>query len=420
MPGVISDQNASIEELVTIRDRKIIKLIHHAYEHSPYYKKRFDEIGVHPNEIKGYDDLANLPVLTKLDILKNEKELVTNKTKQQLYARKTSGSTGMTLHFRKEAQALALNDAIMYRCYAWYGIDVGDKQVRFWGVPIDSLARRREQFKDFILNRIRVSAFDISPDSCLQQYERIKRFKPAYFYGYTSAIYGFCLFANKMGLDLNELGLKAVVCTAEKMYPHHRELFHKVFHCPVVDEYGSTENGVIAFQCREGNMHMMSDHLCIEFLNEKNERVKPGEQGKIVITDLAAYEMPMIRYDIGDIGSYTEKICSCGINLPLMEIVEGRKEDFIRTQRGKLVHAAYLCYTLKDDAVYEFKMYQKALDSFLVQIVKSPKFGPGSEAILDRKLRSALDADVKIIFEYVDRIPRDISGKLRYFVSDVH
>lgn len=412
-------QFKSPNELKTLQDEKLRKLITHAYHSIPFYKRRFDEIKIRPEEVKTMEDLNLLPVLSKRDVLDNETALLNPATNQKLYMRKTGGSTGMTLHFKKEAKALALNDAIMYRCYDWYGIDIGDKQVRFWGVPVTSKLRWKEQFKDFILNRIRISAFDISETSCLKQYERIKKFKPAYFYGYTTAIYGFCLFMKKLGIDLNSLNLKAVICTAEKMYPHHRELFNEVFKCPVVDEYGSSENGILAFQCKEGNMHMMSDHMCIEFLDENDKQVKAGDLGRIVVTDLASYAMPLIRYDIGDMGRPSDKICSCGVNLPLMEIVEGRKEDFIRVRDGKLIHAAYLCYTLKDDTVNEFKMYQKDINTLVVYIVKSPAFSADSEKILDKKLRTALGEEMNITFEYLERIPREASGKLRYFVSEI-
>ena len=163
----------------------------------------------------------------------------------------------------------------------------------------------------------------------------------------------------------------------------------------------------------------MSDHMCIEFLDEHDNHVKAGELGRIVVTDLASYAMPLIRYDIGDMGRPSEKQCSCGVNLPLMEIVEGRKEDFIRTRDGKLVHAAYLCYTLKDDAVSEFKMYQKDINKLLVHIVKSPSFNSDTEAMLDGKLRTELGEGMDITFEYLERIPRERSGKLRYFVSEL-
>jgi phenylacetate-CoA ligase len=407
------------EDIRKIRDMKIRNIVQHASRNVPYYMKCFKAHGIFPDKIRGLDDLVHIPILTKRTVLENEEDLIDKNHQKKLYTRKTSGSTGMTLHFKKEGNALALNDAIMYRCYSWNGIGIGDKQARFWGVPVRPILNVKEQLKDLVLNRIRISAFEISVSSCIDQYRRIQRFKPAYFYGYTTAIYGFCLFAQKMGLDLNGLGLKAVICTAEKMYPHHRELFSQAFQCPVIDEYGSSENGIIAFQCREGNMHMMADHLGIEFLDENNDRVKPGELGKIVITDLGTYGMPLIRYEIGDMGRYSEETCTCGVNLPLMDIVEGRKEDFIRTQDGKLVHAAYLCYTLKDDAVQEFKMYQKGLDRFLVQIVRSPSFDKDTERRLENNLRSALGNEVVISFEYPERIPREASGKLRYFVSEM-
>jgi phenylacetate-CoA ligase len=417
--SVKKEEKTNASALLNLQNEKLKVLLLHAYQNVPYYKDIFDKNGVIPATITDCHGLSRIPILTKKEILDHENELIDPQFRGKLYQRKTGGSTGMTLHFWREAEVLAQNDAIMYRCYKWYGIDIGDRQARFWGVPVISKLRRKEQFKDFILNRIRISAFDISKESCLEQYKRIKKFKPVYFYGYTTAIYGFCLYMKELGIDLNGLHLKAVICTAEKMYPHHRKLFKEVFNCPVVDEYGSTENGVIAFQCKQGNMHIMADHMCVEFLDEKDNPVKPGQVGRIVITDLSSFAMPMIRYDIGDMGSPSDRICSCGITLPLMEILEGRKEDFIRTKEGKLVHAAYLCYTLKDDSVHEFKMYQTAIDSVKVQIVKSPNFNDDSEKRLESNLRTSLGNEMNISFEYLERIPREKSGKLRYFVSEI-
>jgi len=412
-----NNQYKPINEINKIRNKKLSDLIENTYHNSIYYRNIFDAMNLQPKDIRNIKDLQKLPTLSKREILENKDNLMNQAHNSSLYTRKTGGSTGMTLHFKKEAKALAINEAIMWRCYKWYNIDAGDKQVRFWGVPVTSRLRWKEYLKDKILNRIRISAFDISESSCLEQYKRIKKFKPAYFYGYTTAIYGFCFFMKKLGIDLNSLNLKAVICTAEKMYPHHLEMFNDMFDCPIVDEYGSSETGIIAFQCKKGNMHLMSDHMCIEFLDENDKQVQPGELGRIVITDLVSYAMPLIRYEIGDMGKPSEKKCSCGVNLPIMEIVEGRKEDFIRTKEGQLVHAAYLCYTLKDDAVHEFKMYQNDINTLSVQIVKSPTFSTNTESILERKLRTALGNDIQITFEYLNRIPREKSGKLRYFVS---
>lgn len=418
MPVYVANQYKPRSELFKIRDNKLNNIIDHAVQYIPYYKESIRKAGINSARIS-FEDLSRLPVLSKRDVLDNEKDLINPQYRGRLYDRKTGGSTGMTLHFKKEAKTLAMNDAVMYRCYQWYGIGVGDRQVRFWGVPVTSKLRWKERLKDWILNRIRISAFDISESSCLEQYKRIYKFRPDYFYGYTTAIYGFCLFMKKAGLDLNHLGLKAVICTAEKMYPHHTELFKEMFDCPVVDEYGSSETGILAFQCREGNMHIMSDHMCVEFLDDNDQPVKQGDLGRVVITDLVSYAMPLIRYDIGDMGRPSDRQCTCGVSLPVMDIVEGRKEDFIHTKDGKLVHAAYLCYTLKEDTVHEFKMYQKDINKLLVQIVKSPSFTTDTENELEKKLRTSLGDDVQITFEYLATIPREVSGKLRYFVSEI-
>ncbi len=418
-PDVYKKQFLRPDEINRLRDAKIREIVKYSANKIPYYKRKFAELKIRPEQITKFEDMARLPVLSKREVLENEKEMICPGFPGKMHVRKTGGSTGMTLHLMNENRALAMNDAIMYRCYDWHGIDIGDKQARFWGVPVTSELRWKEQLKDFILNRIRISAFDISRTACLEQYKMIKKFKPRYFYGYTTAIYGFCLFMKELGISLDDLNLSAVICTAEKMYDHHRKLFAEMFVCPVVDEYGSSENGIIAFQCKSGNMHMMSDHMCIEFLDENGEPVQPGEEGRIVITDFSCYAMPLLRYDIGDVGKPSDKQCTCGVNLPLMEVVEGRKEDFIKTRDGKLIHAAYLCYTLKDDSVHEFKMFQEAIDGLRVQIVKSPQFNDASEKMLDGKMRTALGDDIKIEFEYLEKIPRETSGKLRYFVSNL-
>ncbi|HEY3382162.1 MAG TPA: hypothetical protein VGK32_10370 [Vicinamibacterales bacterium] len=408
------------DELAALRDEKVRRLVAYASEAVPYYRELFGRCGIRADRIRDCRALTGVPVLTKSVILENEGRLLAAPFRSRVFPRKTGGSTGMTLHFTKDGSALAANDAVMYRCYAWYGIGIGDRQARFWGVPVTAAPRWREKVKDAIGNRIRISAFDISDSSCRTTYRRMLRFAPDYIYGYTTAIYGFSLTAKRLGFNLAALPLKAVICTAEKMYPHHRTLLEDSFSCPVVDEYGSSENGVIAFQCARGRMHMMSDHLVIEFLGRDGKPVGPGELGTIVITDLSGYAMPLIRYEIGDMGRYSDESCGCGVSLPIMEIVEGRVEDFIRTESGTLIHAAYLCYTLKDDAIREFKMRQKALNSFVIQIVRSPSFSEGTEARVERNVRSALGQAVDIKFDYVDRIEREASGKLRYFVSETN
>jgi len=419
MAEVFPLERRSLDLLHSPANKRLAALVRYAAEEVPYYRQLFRERGLSPSQVQTSEELSHLPVLSKTEILRYEDQLIAPSYSGRTFKRKTGGSTGMTLHFLKDADSLARNDAIMHRCYRWYGIDIGDRQVRFWGVPVTPDLRRRESLKDLLLNRIRISAFDITESSCRDSMRRIKRFRPHYFYGYTTAIYGFCLIASRLGMDLNELNLKAVICTAEKMYPHHTSLLQQVFRCPVVNEYGSTENGIIAFQCRKGRMHLMADHLIVEFLDESDRPVTAGQQGRIVITDLSSYAMPMIRYDIGDIGSPSDESCSCGVTLPVMNIVEGRKEDFIRTADGKLVHAAYLCYTLKDDAVHEFKMYQRSLTDFLVQIVKSPRYTEDTELALKKKLYTELGKESRFLFEYLDRIPRESSGKLRYFVSEL-
>ena len=209
IPEVWHDERKPEEEIRRIRDEKIRKLVSYAYENVPYYRKAMLDSGIRPEAIGGYDDLTRLPILTKETILNNGESLLKPNSSKRMYERKTGGSTGMILHFFKEADALAKNDAIMYRCYAWYGIDIGDRQARFWGVPVKPRVRAKERIKDVFLNRIRISAFDISESTCRREYERIRRFTPTHFSGQIIAIHGFFPVGQEPALLLTTVEAKA-------------------------------------------------------------------------------------------------------------------------------------------------------------------------------------------------------------------
>ncbi len=105
----------------------------------------------------------------------------------------------------------------------------------------------------FLKNRILISAYDLNPDSLSQYIKKLTKFQPVYFYGYASALYSFaklmednCLFPGYRP--------KTVILTAETLYAHQRTEMEKVFKCPVVNEYGARDAGIIAYECPKGNM----------------------------------------------------------------------------------------------------------------------------------------------------------------------
>ena len=168
-------------------------------------------------------------------------------------------------------------------------------------------------------------------------------------------------------------------------------------------------------------MHLNSENILVEFVEDG----KPAEAGQLassVVTDLTNYRMPLVRYCNMDMGSYSTDSCLCGRGLPLMEISIGREVDLIRLKGGRILHPEILTLPhssalFKD--VRQYKIHQRSLRHFFIQVEVEP--GSKSQVVdaFSRFVRDQLGEDITLEFETVDHIPREKSGKLRYFVSEV-
>ena len=285
--------------------------------------------------------------------------------------------------------------------------------------PMHTVKRLKRRLVD---NTILFSVYDLNPQSMRNYYDQIRRSKARFIYGFTSALYTLARVMKEDGLDGHALGLKGVCTTSEVLYSHQREMIEAVFGCPVMNEYGCCEVGLIAFQCPEGGMHLSSENILVEFV-QNGKPAEPGQMASIVVTDLDNYQMPLVRYCVGDVGCYGARSCSCGRGLPLMEVSIGREWDLIRLKDGKTLHPDILHLPHSSSILFEnirqYKVFQRSLTHFLIQIEAEPD----SESLVmdaySRFVRDKLGKDVTFEFEFVEQIPREKSGKLRYFVSEV-
>ena len=141
----------------------------------------------------------------------------------------------------------------------------------------------------------------------------------------------------------------------------------------------------------------------------------------MVITSLDSYAMPLVRYRIKDIGAGGESLCSCGRGLPLLRRIEGRTDDWVVLSDGALISPPELVYRLEFvPGVLQFRVIQKKIDDFVVQLKLEPNF---TQETVIRKARTEVarilgqQSDIEI--QIVDEIPRDPSGKIRSVISNV-
>ena len=209
----------------------------------------------------------------------------------------------------------------------------------------------------------------------------------------------------------------------EPLLASQRTLFEEVFACPVFDVYVSRECGHLAGECEEHQgMHINADCLHLEFVDDDDQPVPPGEMGRILVTDFGNYGMPFIRYEIGDMGAADDRPCPCGRTLPLMKFAAGRESDFIKSPHdGSLISGATLCHYLLAEGpnVGQLQLVQEKPDELLVRICND-------QAEEDRRafrirghkvLNDIFHHSMKIRCQQVPEIPAEKSGKYRFCIN---
>lgn len=383
-------ETISIDELIEYKKVKLESMIDYVTKANTYYCKH---------------DVLN-PV-DKTTIKENISDLIENGV--EVAWRSTSGTTGSPLIFPKDKKATAYMDAMMYLAYSWHGIKMGDKQARIWGRALSKKQKLVQIFKDGILRRKRLSAFEMDEINCFKYYHSLVKFRPKYFYAYANALYQFALFLEKNNLDGKMIGVSVSICTGEVLFSYQREKISEIFGCKVINEYGSTENGIIGFECEYGSMHVMPT-VYLEINNTDNDGL-----GEIVLTELNSVSIPFVRYKNGDIGKMLSNKCKCNRPYEIMEIREGRMDDYIKCPDGRLVYDAILAYSLKEYAT-QFKAYQEKLDHLKILIIPNKDYNEESGLSIKKTLKKYLGNDVKVELNLVEKLPVDQSGKFRYFI----
>jgi phenylacetate-CoA ligase len=411
--------------------RKIVALPEHEFETFLENKKQ-EIVEYHLNNNSSYQNFVGktsfqnwneLPIMTKKDFQKPLKErLSKGYSPKNVYVNKTSGSSGDPFIFAKDKYCHALTWASnMYR-FGWFGIDFNScYQARFYGIPLDFIGNTKERFKDFFSNRFRFSIFDLS-DKVLDGFlNEFKTRKFDYINGYTSSIVLFAKFLQQKNIVLKEIcpTLKVCVVTSEMLFEEDKILLEKQFGVAVVNEYGASELDLIAFQNPDGEWQVNSETLFVEILDENNNVLPYGKEGRIVITSLFNKAHPFIRYYIGDIGILDTKSTS---KKPILQQLIGRTNDIAVLPSGKKSPGLTFYYVTKsiiedDGNVKEFVVKQTKIDTFEIEYVSETELN--LEQINKIEAAIALYLEKGLVFTFVrkEKLERSNSGKLKQFVS---
>ena len=419
--GALLDRSqwAEPDSIRLIQKEKLGRLLDSAAAAVPRFRERLGD-AVDPGRIAP-DDLGALPFLTKADLRDHQEQLVSSQLPSRLTKNTTGGSTGQAVTIWKSRDATAQETAAQYRGFRWAGIDIGDRQGRFWGVPmVSSRDRLKARLADFITNRKRCSAFAFSEADMVRYTETMNRFKPRYFYGYVSMLCRYAEFLEESGHRLT-FDLHAIVTTAEQLTSSHRALLERVFGARVYNEYGCGEIGTIAHQCERGAMHINAENMIIEILDGERP-CAPGEVGEIVVTELNNHAMPLIRYRLGDFAALSDETCACGRNLPVLSEIAGRAYDLVYNREGEVFHGEFFMYIFEEIkrlgmGVGAFQVVQDALDHFTIYLKPEDGYTEETDRLIRKRIQEGYGsyADVEVVHR--DAIEREPSGKMRLIVG---
>jgi phenylacetate-CoA ligase len=256
-----------------------------------------------------------------------------------------------------------------------------------WGYDLAPDKARRTKLLDSLQNRFRMFTFD---KGAVQDFA-FKLRNSTYLRGYSSMIFEVAKIINELGLE--QPPLKMVLGTSEMILdayqPHARAAFGK----GIISEYGAAESGLIAFECPRGKMHINMEDLVVD----------TDEDGGIIITNLASFSFPIIRYILGDTVAISDEYCECGREHPVMTEILGRKGVSVQSSVRRYPAFTFY-YVFKNLAVHNsmplnYKAVQEEVG--IVDIYIEGSRSDECERLIHSELSKYFDSDMTFRIHFI-------------------
>ena len=400
-------------EVVRFRQLDLLQAtLRHAFDTVPYYSRTWTAAGVHPSDVKSLDDLRHFPMVTKADIRAAGDELLSTAVDRgSLRVKTTSGSTGVPLTIYLDERGAQWKTACTIRADQWCGYRLGQRVAKVWGNPeYRHYGLRGRLVNHFVDRAVYLDTVHVTDDRLRAFVAAIRRRRPGLLFGHAHSLYLVACALKKAGVaDVRPNG---IVSTAMPLYAWQRTVIEEVFGVPATNRYGCEEVSLIACECeKHRGLHVAAESVFTE--------VGPG--GKLLVTDLSNAAMPLIRYQIGDVVTASDRACECGRGLPLLETVEGRDADFVVTPSGALISGISLTenFALHIRGAAQVQIVQEAVTFLRIRMVTDPGFTDASRRQIAALVRDTFGPAMRHEVEVVDAIEQEPSGKYRFCVSKV-
>lgn len=424
-------ENWSTEQVEEERNLRLYNLLIDIADRFPFWKDRMRSCGLlDEHGVICLTNFTQLPILERDDLLVRQNELVDEGFPGETWWDQTGGSTGEPVRILKDYSSKKAMLQSKAQMHGWAGHRAGLPVVELWGAERDILEQRYRQplWNLPMMRRVRCqkliqNAFRMGEKQMRQYLEEWHWFRPHTIISYAHSIHELARFAAREGIL--PYRPKAIITSAGTLTDEMRIDIRRVFGAPVFNRYGSREFGNIAMSCeQQDGLHIIPTAVHVEIIRPDGSPAEPGELGEILVTSLTARAMPLIRYRIGDAGSWG-KPCACGRPLPVISQVAGRHTDNFIGVNEELIHGEYFTHLVWHlEAIRKFQVVQEDIDHVRFRLV----LAENSVSIFDRQTeelrlteetRKAMGPGCRISFEYPEDIEPNVTGKHRFTISQV-
>lgn len=419
---VMRDAKLERPELDKLIFTRLKQVLASAYLHVPYYRKIMEKSGYNPiKNYRGPKDLSILPITSNNDIKNSKIQAITREgadlTKFNHIA--TSGSTGIPFHVYRTAYESYINAAKYQRVLFTNGASIRNKTMAIRSPH--RLQKRKGIIQKFgLFRQMTINYVEYSTQAIVDAF---LAYKPDILIGNRSHLDLMAMEMYRRGIRAK--GLRILMTGAEVIHDSNRQLYRKQFGVEAIENYGSMEMGVVAYETQEHDgLHLCEDLTYFEFLDENGKPVRPGQVGRVVVTDLTATLMPLIRYDQGDraIFEYANNLNGCRTRR-LTKII-GRDNEFAELSNGTMLSNHDINVVInKYKNIIQFRIIHKKEDYFRILIASDMDYYKNiKDDLLDDLNKIKYKFNVNLVFEIirVDKIEPDETGKIRTLVSELN
>ncbi|MCQ1536889.1 phenylacetate--CoA ligase family protein [Methanosarcina sp. KYL-1] len=428
IPNILTEigyvDGLSAEKIKEYQNEKLKNLLIHAYQNVPYYHKVLPEAKVIINGEVHLENFENMPLLTK-DIIRKERENLYSHdyAKRKHYKNTSGGSTGEPVTFLQDKQYDEWNISTKIHVNKYLGKDLGNREIKFWGSSrdvIEGTLAYKEKIINYLYNRKFFNSYNLNKENVEKLVYLNNKFRPDAYWSYADSALEFSKIVLDKNIEFHPP--KLMITTINPLNDTERNIIENTFKCPVYDEYGSREVGWIACQCKaKGDLHTFPWFNYVEVLDQKNNIVGAEDEGRIIVTSLENYSMPLIRYDIGDVvvsGGYSK--CSCGRYVFSLKEIHGRTLGYFKKRDGSLVHSHFIVERLFfKDWIRRFQVIQEDFEDILIRVEKYKEPKNEDFAEISNKVKIIMGENCLVRFEFVDNIKPTESGKYLYTICKV-